>query len=95
MQDDAAKTATARNGSPFFETAEAAAYLRLSRRTLEKMRGSGGGPPYRKHGRHVCYHIADLEKWSASCGQNSTSEGAKDAPPATSADGRDKPESDG
>jgi len=37
------------------------------------MRQNGGGPPYRKHGRYVRYHIADLEAWSLSNLQTSTS----------------------
>ena len=95
MQDDAARAATAKGGSPFLRTLEAADYLRLSPRTLEKMRTLGGGPPYRKHGRYVRYHIADLDTWSASRGQNSTSERAKEAPPVAGAGRRDGPGSHG
>lgn len=36
----------------------------LSPRTLEKMRSSGHGPCFRKHGRYVRYHIDDLDDWS-------------------------------
>jgi hypothetical protein len=28
------------------------------------MRQNGEGPAYRKHGRYIRYHIADLEAWS-------------------------------
>jgi len=38
--------------------------LKLQPNTLEKMRVYGGGPIYRKHGRHVRYHINDLNDWS-------------------------------
>jgi predicted DNA-binding transcriptional regulator AlpA len=61
--------------SPFLVPREAAAYLRLSPKTLMKMRTQGRGPRYRKHGRYVRYHIADLENWSASRAQRSTSGG--------------------
>lgn len=44
---------------------EAAAELRLSPRTLEKMRVLGGGPRFRKHGRRVVYARGDLATWSA------------------------------
>ena len=43
---------------------EAAAYLRLSPRTLEKQRVFGGGPRFRKFGRRVVYAFEDLEAWS-------------------------------
>ena len=43
---------------------EAAEYLRLSPRTLEKQRVIGGGPRFRKFGRRVLYAIADLEAWA-------------------------------
>ena len=40
---------------------EAAEYLRLSPRTLEKQRVIGGGPRFRKFGRRVMYAVADLD----------------------------------
>ncbi len=43
---------------------EAAAYLRLSPRTLEKQRVIGEGPRFRKFGRRVLYAIDDLETWA-------------------------------
>ncbi|WP_312932399.1 helix-turn-helix domain-containing protein [Stutzerimonas nitrititolerans] len=43
---------------------EAASYLRLSPRTLEKQRVIGGGPRFRKFGRRVMYAIADLDAWA-------------------------------
>nr|WP_241119826.1 helix-turn-helix domain-containing protein [Achromobacter xylosoxidans] len=44
--------------------AEAADYLRLSPRTLEKLRVQGGGPRFRKFGRRVLYAVTDLEAWA-------------------------------
>lgn len=41
-------------------TKEAARFLRLSARTLEKHRTYGTGPLYRKIGGRVVYAIADL-----------------------------------
>jgi len=49
---------------PFLTTREAARFLKLKPNTLEKMRVYGGGPIFRKHGRHVRYHIDDLNAWS-------------------------------
>lgn len=43
---------------------EAAAFLRLSPRTLEKQRVQGGGPRFRKFGRRVMYAMTDLEAWA-------------------------------
>ena len=43
---------------------EAAAFLRLSPRTLEKQRVIGGGPRFRKFGRRVRYAVVDLETWA-------------------------------
>ena len=45
---------------------EAAEFLRLSPRTLEKQRVIGGGPRFRKFGRRVMYAITDLESWADS-----------------------------
>src|SRR5207302_1419081 len=42
-----------RKGSPFLNTAQAAHYLGLSRKTLEKLRVVGGGPRFRRHRAHV------------------------------------------
>lgn len=50
--------------SPYLNTEEAAAYLRISVRALENYRLEGGGPPYRKHGGRVVYHKRDLDVWS-------------------------------
>ena len=53
------------SGQPrFLTTLEAAKYLRLSIRTLEKCRYLGGGPRFRKFGRIVRYTAADLDEWA-------------------------------
>jgi hypothetical protein len=64
MDDDAARAARAKKGSPFLNTDQAAYYIGLSSRTLEKMRSSDRGPKFRRHGRHIRYHIGDLDDWS-------------------------------
>ena len=64
MSTEQDRAAAAKKGSPFLNTAQAAFYVGLSPRTLEKMRPKGVGPLYRKHGRHVRYHIDDLDAWS-------------------------------
>lgn len=50
--------------SPWMTTEEAAAYVRLSARTLEGLRNKGGGPAYHRQGaRTVFYHRDDLDAW--------------------------------
>ncbi|ATE66371.1 helix-turn-helix transcriptional regulator [Rhizorhabdus dicambivorans] len=58
--------------SPFRSNEEAARYLRLSPRTLEKYRVSGEGPRFRKLGRRVVYSVVDLESWAAARACSST-----------------------
>jgi hypothetical protein len=74
MNTDTFRALNARQGSPFLNTLDAAKYLGLSPRTLEKMRLLGHGPRFRKHGRYVRYHINDLEQWSEGRRHQSTSD---------------------
>ena len=74
MDDEIIRAAKAKKGSPFLNTAQAAFYVGLSRRTLEKMRLTGAGPRFRKHGRYVRYHIDDLDAWSLGERRDSTSD---------------------
>ena len=88
MDDDITRAADAKKGSPFLNTAQAAHYVGLSGRALEKMRRQGRGPRFRKHGRYVRYHIADLDAWSDAHGKSSTSERDRPLPnPRTGGDG--------
>lgn len=66
MDDPFARAAQARKGSPFLNPKQAGFYVGLSHRTLEAMRLEGRGPRWRKHGRHVRYHVDDLDTWSLS-----------------------------
>jgi excisionase family DNA binding protein len=52
---------------------EAARLLRLSERTLERLRLTGGGPSFVKCGRSVRYRECDLEAWIAARVIGSTS----------------------
>ncbi len=62
--DEINRAQGARRGTPFLNTAQAAAYLGLSMRLLERMRRSGKGPPCRRHSRFIRYHVDDLATWS-------------------------------
>ena len=53
---------------------EAAAFLRLSQRTLERLRLSGDGPRFCKLRRSIRYRLSDLEAWLSARAVGSTSE---------------------
>jgi hypothetical protein len=59
--------------------AEAAAFLRLTRSTLDHYRCEGRGPVYRKHGARVFYPKPDLIRWSERNAYASTSEKLRDS----------------
>jgi hypothetical protein len=64
MEDEIARAARAKKGSPFLSTEQAGFYLGLSARKLQQMRSAGQGPAFRRHSRYVRYHIDDLDAWS-------------------------------
>ena len=67
--------AAMRDAAPRYLTNdEAAAFLKLSPRTLEKQRVIGGGPKFRKFGRRVVYAIEDLESWASKRACDTTSD---------------------
>jgi excisionase family DNA binding protein len=70
------KTGGGGSASPdYFMTAgEAAAYLRVSKSTLAKLRVYGGGCPFTKVGSKVVYRVADLHAWMAGRLKRSTSD---------------------
>ena len=67
-------TTSAAQPQRYLTNDEAAEYLRLSPRTLEKQRVIGGGPKFRKFGRRVMYAVADLDAWAADRSFDSTSD---------------------
>lgn len=58
----------------YLRTPEAARFLGLSGRTLEKHRTYGTGPRYSKIGGRVVYAIADLQAWVSRGRKSSTSD---------------------
>ncbi len=58
----------------FLRTKEAAHFLGLSARTLEKHRTYGTGPSYRKLGGRVVYAVDDLQAWTERGAVTSTSD---------------------
>jgi hypothetical protein len=58
----------------FLPTRDAARFLGISLRTLEKHRTYGTGPIYRKIGGRIVYAIDDLQAWTEGGLRRSTSE---------------------
>ena len=58
----------------YLRTPEAARFLSLSGRTLEKHRTYGTGPAYRKIGGRVVYALEDLKAWADRGAKTSTSD---------------------
>ena len=58
----------------YLRTPEAARFLGLSGRTLEKHRTYGTGPRYSKLGGRVVYNFEDLQAWVARGAKASTSD---------------------
>lgn len=67
--DQVARARLALRGSPFLSPEQAAHYLGVSVRTLQEHRSGGTGPRFRRHCRHVRYHIDDLNAWSLTGGK--------------------------
>lgn len=58
----------------YLRTKEAARFLGISQRTLEKHRTYGTGPTYRKVGGRVLYSVEDLQAWTEIGARKSTRE---------------------
>jgi predicted DNA-binding transcriptional regulator AlpA len=58
----------------YLRTPEAARFVGLSIRTLEKHRIYGTGPRYSKLGGRVVYRVEDLQSWAESGAKASTSD---------------------
>ena len=58
----------------YLRTPEAARFLGLSGRTLEKHRTYGTGPAYRKLGGRIVYTVGDLQAWAEQGARVSTAD---------------------
>ena len=67
--------------SQYLGTREAAAFLNLSPRTLDRYRVNGEGPNFHKFGNRVRYTPADLDAWAAERRWSSTSDMAAGVAP--------------
>lgn len=63
------------SGRPYLNTAQAAHFLGVGWRKLQKLRASGEGPRFRRHGRLIYYHPDDLESWSRDTADAGTGHG--------------------
>ena len=68
-----------RSPTDLLTTEEAARYLTLSPRTLERYRVTGEGPRFLKIGRRVVYRRCDLDAWLKNKIRRSTSDPGPDA----------------
>ncbi len=73
MDDAIDRAERAKRGSPYLTTDQAAHFLGLSRRFLQKLRAKGEGPVHRHHSTMIQYHIDDLQAWSAARSQGAES----------------------
>jgi hypothetical protein len=72
---------------PFLRTQEAARFIGVSCRTLEKHRTYGTGPQYSKVGGRIIYAVTDLRDWAERGARRATSDrGATTIPPAKPVD---------
>jgi excisionase family DNA binding protein len=62
------------NQSSLLTQTEAARFLRVSERTLERWRVEGQGPCFSKIGRRVVYRAEELDAWVNAQTRTSTSE---------------------
>ncbi len=74
LRPAAAPVGTTPQPQRYLTNDEAAEYLRLSPRTLEKQRVIGNGPKFRKFGRRVMYAVADLDAWADQRSYETTSD---------------------
>lgn len=74
VESDAMQNSVTTASNGYLTNAEAAAVLRLSPRTLEKLRVNGGGPRFRKFGSRVIYAREDLDAWASERVCESTSD---------------------
>lgn len=72
----------------YLRTKEAAHYVGLSARTLEKHRTFGTGPAYRKIGGRVVYTLEDLRGWAdrGNCASTSDPNNGAVSPPVRRTD---------
>ena len=68
IDDDIERAERARRSNPFLSTKQAAHYLHMSAKSLERQRNRGEGPSFRRHNHRIRYHIDDLIHWSETTG---------------------------
>ncbi|WP_297322883.1 helix-turn-helix domain-containing protein [uncultured Bartonella sp.] len=66
----------------YLTTREAARYVSLSPRTLEKFRRTGEGPLFRKLGGRVVYAVEDIDVWAEKSVVGTVSVGRPENQPA-------------
>lgn len=77
--DDGGSTSMNYQSGDYIGTREAAAFLGLSPRTLDRYRVTGEGPAFHKFGARILYARADLQAWAGARRMTSTSDDRMDA----------------
>ena len=62
------------SGGGYMTTKQAADFLGLSPRTLDRYRGNGKGPPFYRFGACVRYLLAEVKRWASEWRRRSTSD---------------------
>ena len=75
MDDENDRAQRAKRASPFLNTEQAAFYLGLNPRTLQRLRRTAKGPRVRRHASRVRYHIDDLDAWSKNVAPSESNDG--------------------
>ena len=78
----------------YLDTEEAAAWVGLSPKTLQRMRVTGDGPPYVKWGRRVIYDRTDLDDWMGRRKRRFTGESVDDGEPGEETESAEEAEPD-
>ncbi len=64
LSDDVRLAEAAKRGSPYLDTIQAAHYLRISPRTLQKKCREGAGPVVHWIGERPRFLVRELDEWS-------------------------------
>lgn len=73
MSDNSIPKGVVTAAQSLLKEAEVARWLNMSTRTIQGLRGKGGGPEFQKLGRSVRYSVASVEDWINARSRSSTS----------------------
>lgn len=65
LHDDLLRAEAAKKGSPYLDMTQAAHYLRISPRTLQKKCRDGTGPKVHRIGERPRFLVRELDEWAS------------------------------